>query len=362
MHYRRIGTLDGATERDDAAYLDFVEGIKVFDHGQVEPALWDRYVVIVRDFQAQHGRPPADLAELQATLDALPVLQAHQRLFRSSQDMRAVALPETYQKRKAELVRELDEAEHRGPGRLILDPTLVYPDYFSTVEFHNQPGGYAGDPLAGYIYHYGTKMLYFGKNDNDERNQDMIDRAPLPADGRVGRILDLACAIGQSSTAWKRRIPSAEVWGIDISAPMVRYAHKRAVEMGLDVTFAQMAAERLRLPDASFDLAFANILFHEVPVDVGEQVIDEIYRVLRPGGIFVVHDVGQAVDWSPLDAYVRDFIIRDNSEPWERGWTEWDFGGSLRRAGFHSVERMVMAPGGIRPYVSANPARWVATK
>jgi SAM-dependent methyltransferase len=295
-------------------------------------------------------------------LDGLPVLQAHQRLFRSSQDMRAVALPETYRKREAELLRELDEAERKGPGRLILDPSLVYPDYFATVEFHRQPGGYAGDPLAGYFYHYGTKMLYFGSNDNDERHQDMIDRAPLPPDGRVARVLDLACAIGQSTTAWKKRIPEAEVWGIDIAAPMVRYAHKRAVEMGSDVTFAQMDAADLRFPDESFDLVFANILFHEVPVDVGGRVVAEVRRVLRPGGIFVVHDVGQATDWSPLDAYIRDFIIRDNREPWERDWAGWDFSGALERAGFRSVERTAMSPQNARPYVSSNPLRWVAVK
>lgn len=362
MHDRRIGTLDGATERDDAAYLDFVEGIKVFDHSEVEPAVWARYQQEVAEFETRHGRPPVTLAEMKPFLDHLPILQAHQRLFRSSQDMRAIALPETYRKRETALLRELEEAEAKGPGRLILDPTLVYPDYFATVEFHRQPGGYAGDPLAGYYYHYGTKMLYFGRNDHDERNQDMIDRAPLPPDGRVERVLDLACAIGQSTTAWKKRLPQAEVWGIDIAAPMLRYAHKRAVEMGLDVTFAQMDAADLRFPDRAFDVVFANILFHEVPVEVGERIVAEVWRVLRPGGLFIVHDVGQAKDWSPLDAYVRNFIIRDNNEPWERGWAEWDFTGALERAGFRSVERTAMAPQNIRPYVSSNPLRWVAVK
>jgi SAM-dependent methyltransferase len=358
---RRIGTLDGATDADDAAYLDFIEGIRVFTVNDLTPALHQRYAELEAAFEARHGRKPVSVEEIRSELDSLPILQTHRRLFRSTQDMRGVALIETYGKREAELIRELDEFATRGPGRLLLDPTLRLPEYYTKVYFHRQPGGYADHPLAGYIYHYGTKLLFGGQNDDDSLQRNMVKSVPLPA-GRVERVVDLACAIGQSTTAWKERLPHAEVWGIDCSAPMLRYAHKRAVEMGLDITFAQMLAEDLKLPDNSVDIVHCFILFHEVPVEVGEQVLRQVYRVLRPGGLFSVMDVGQAPQWNPLDAYLREFIIRDNAEPYEAGWAYWDFPGALRAAGFQTGAGPDSEIENFPGSNSAHHSRWFAYK
>jgi hypothetical protein len=59
---------------------------------------------------------------------------------------------------------------------------------------------------------------------------------------------------------------------------------------------------------------------------------------------------------------VRDFIIRDNCEPWERGWAAWDFESSLRAAGFRSVEFERVVAKGIKKQVSSNQGRYVAAK
>ncbi|MCS7001786.1 MAG: class I SAM-dependent methyltransferase [Dehalococcoidia bacterium] len=333
--YPRIGTLDGATERDDTAYLDFIEGMRVFNGKHMTPVLWQRYEELAQAFEREFGRKPTSLEDMKQTLDQLPILQAHQRMFRSLQEMRAAALVETYGKRQEELIRELDEWATRGPGTLQLDPNFEYPEYSKTVYFHLQPGGYADHPLAGYIYHYGTKMLFAGTNDNDERQREMVFGTPLPADGNVRRVLDLACACGQSTTAWKERLPNAEVWGIDISAPMLRYAHKRAVDMGLEVHFAQRAAEQSGFESGSFDMVYAFIFFHEIPVEICKAVVREAHRLLRPGGVFVVMDFpskpGANVKiTNPTGEYFRDFDTNDNGEPYASDFVYWDFHGYLR--------------------------------
>ncbi|GIW12403.1 MAG: hypothetical protein KatS3mg061_3460 [Dehalococcoidia bacterium] len=347
------GTLPPATEVDDASYLAFIEGVRAFTLQQVESQIHARYQQAAATFARQHGRPPATFAEVRALLDQDPLVQARNRLWRSSQEMMWEGVIATYRKREAELLAELEEADRSGPGTVQWDPNFVYPDYVQAYEIHLQPGSYHRAPLAGYIYHYGTKIFFTGRNDGDALHRAQVQAAPIPADGQVRRILDLGCSIGQSTTAFKARFPAAEVWGIDIAAPMVRYAHKRAIDLGLEVHFAQMAAEQLRFPDGYFDLAHAFLLFHELPVPVIRQTIREVARVLRPGGLFVIYEfvVYNPDDPSPVGEYLLDFITRENGEPFAWDFCHLDFLAELRQGGFHDAQRIQTNAG--RPAVVA---------
>src|SRR5690606_7842843 len=133
-------------------------------------------------------------------------------------------------------------------------------------------------------------------------------KVPVPRDGVVHRIIDLATSIGQSATLLKERFPSALVVGIDLAAPMLRYAHKRDVDLGLDVEFRQESADELTEHDGSVDIVHVNILFHEVPRVVAEKVVAEAHRVLRDGGLFVITDFANRQTGVPLGLadYHRD--------------------------------------------------------
>ncbi|MCS6802169.1 MAG: methyltransferase domain-containing protein [Chloroflexota bacterium] len=335
----RIGTLLAATDHDDEAYLDFAEGLRSFTLGAVEPALRARARSAFEAFAAAAGHWPASLEDAHRALDSLPIVAARNRLHRSAQEMMWDGVVATYEKRRAELEAALDAADQCGPGTVEYDPAFSYPAYFERVAFHLQPGSYHRDPLAGYFYHYGTKYLFTGDNDDDELQQALVDRVRLPADGVVRRVVDLGCAIGQSTTALKKRFPAAEVWGIDLAAPMVRYAHKRAVELGIPVHFAQRPAEETRFPGEAFDLAFAYILFHEIPIEVAQRVVREVHRILRPGGIFAVVDMMSAArHTSILQDYNREYFAAHNAEPYSLAWVRADFTGMLKAAGFRAVE------------------------
>lgn len=338
MNRAPIGTMTPATEREDEAYLSFVEGVRVYQAKQLAPAVRAAYAKVDSEQIARTGRNISSLQEAQSALNPRPIVRSFKRFTRTSQEMNWSAVVETYRKQEAALVAELDAYERRRPGTVTTNPALPLPHYFSGTEFHIQPGSYHADPLAGYIYHYGTKVFYMGNNDGDERHKNFVAGIPLPKDGQVRRILDLGCSIGQSTTAWKLQVPSAEVHGIDLGAPMVRYAHKRAVDLGLDVHFTQMAAENLTYPTGSFDVVYAYILFHELPVEVGHQVVREAYRVLRPGGVFAVLDFGNNTRWTPLDAFLRDFDMSDNGEPFSMEFCKSDLAAAFRAAGFKDVE------------------------
>ena len=139
----------------------------------------------------------------------------------------------------------------------------------------------------------------------------------MPADGVMNKFLDVACAIGSGTVAAKLRWPSAEIHGVEIAGPLVRYAHMRATRLNSDVHFSQQLAEKLDFADNTFDLIYMSTLLHEMPVAEGRIAVQEAKRVLRPGGILVINDMLQATKplniWSDYDRY---FDHRFNNEPY----------------------------------------------
>ncbi|MDQ6841764.1 MAG: class I SAM-dependent methyltransferase, partial [Actinomycetota bacterium] len=68
----------------------------------------------------------------------------------------------------------------------------------------------------------------------------------------------------------------------DLSPGMLDTLHANARRLGVDVEFVVADAERLALPDESFDLVFGHAVLHHLPNLDG--AFAEFHRVLRPGG------------------------------------------------------------------------------
>jgi ubiquinone/menaquinone biosynthesis C-methylase UbiE len=340
------GTMPAATELDDESYLDFVESLRGHTLRAHRAAAIAAGTAAVAAWEQATGRQ-ADRAAYRAALEATAPVKLRNRLMRSHQEMMWNGILASYRKREAELIAALDRAEREGPGTIELDPSFVYPEYYDRVAFHIQPGSYHRNPLAGYLYHYGLKIFTQGASDNDELHRRMVRLLPTPRDGVVRRVLDLGCTIGQTTTALKERFPDAEVIGIDAAAPMVRYAHKRAVDMGIEIHLKQRLAEQTGFPSNSFDLVFAYILFHEIPREVADRVIAEAHRVLRPGGVFIVvdfpnRDPNGKPDWAD---YARDFDADFNGEPYSVDFVYRDFSAQLRRVFPEVVDDWQPGPG-----------------
>jgi ubiquinone/menaquinone biosynthesis C-methylase UbiE len=73
-------------------------------------------------------------------------------------------------------------------------------------------------------------------------------------------------------------------YGLDLSLETLRLNQSRAKHFGLDTHFIHASATKLPLPDECLDVVVSIGCIHHIP-DI-EQAIDEICRVLRPGGIF----------------------------------------------------------------------------
>ena len=100
-----------------------------------------------------------------------------------------------------------------------------------------------------------------------------------------GRVLDVGCGAGRTTIPLSKMGYRTE--GIDICPAMIGRA--QALSTGLDTRFQVMDASDLRFPDGTFDAAlFSYNGIELLPGREGKrQVIREVHRVLKPGGVFV---------------------------------------------------------------------------
>ncbi|MEM6586109.1 MAG: class I SAM-dependent methyltransferase, partial [Pseudomonadota bacterium] len=271
MNRGNIGITPRPTRLADESYLEFITSFrrlaiqemfpKVAEHGEV---------ALAKALETGEVEAPADgetvkLSEIRDVFGQNPVTPTFQRFVRTQQEMMWRRTRESFYQDIDGVMASMAHAEEAHPERLHIDPDFVEPDY-TRREIHCQPGGYTDDPMGGIVFHYGTKVFYEGFNDQDELHIELAEKATKPADGKVERILDIGCSIGQATTVLKDLYPQAEVTGLDVGKPMVRYAHARAVNMGKEVHFKQALAEDSGYPDDHFDMVLSYILFHEVPV------------------------------------------------------------------------------------------------
>jgi len=117
---------------------------------------------------------------------------------------------------------------------------------------------------------------------------DRIHRAALdsvPAGSQPGSILDIGCGTGRLLRKAAMRWPTARLIGVDPAEGMVKEARRLTPGARFHVSLA----ESLPLSAESVDLVLSTISFHHWQ-DQG-QGVQQVARVLHPGGIFVLVDI-----------------------------------------------------------------------
>ena len=336
-----IGVLPRPTRLADESYLEFVTSFRFMAIRELFPKVAEYgEAALAKAIETGELAGPAEgdavkLGDIKRVFSKIPVAPTWQRFVRSQQEMMWRRTRESFYLDVKALMARMDAAAARHPERIHIDPDFIVPEY-TRQEIHCQPGGYTDDPMGGVVFHYGTKVFYEGVNDQDELHIELAEKATQPADGKVARILDIGCSIGQATTVLADLYPNAEVWGLDVGAPMIRYAHMRAVEREKNVHFTQRLAEDTGFPDAHFDMVHSYILFHEVPVAAMTAILAETWRVLRPGGTFSIYEFpnNDKNQVPPAYRYLIDYDSRDNCEPYSPAFVACDFRGILEAAGF----------------------------
>lgn len=248
-----------------------------------------------------------------------------------------------YARRAPTLARDLPRVLGRMRRRDFRDlPEDVdlsqYPEYFRRT-FHWQSDGYFSVKSAE-RYDIGVELLFLGTADVMRRQ--IIPPITRHLRGRAGpqRLVDVACGTGRTLLQLAAAHPDLHYYGIDLSPYYIRFARRKLEGAIEQLSLSAENAEEMPYRAGYFDVVVSVHLFHELPRGARRNVVAEMYRVLRPGGLVVLEDSAQRAESPELGFFLRSFS-EDFHEPYHRDYVEDDLAELLRGAGFEvtAVER-----------------------
>jgi len=259
-------------------------------------------------------------------------------------------------------------------------PDLTYPDYYVTSFHAYEEGNLGWNPaleveVAAHAAHARIWKDAGAAGDARLRQSyhDVLS-ATLPI--APTDILDIGCSVGMSTFALQTAFPDAQVKGLDLSPYFLAVAKYRGREgregrgeRGEKVreageaegagamthnsplliqnsslhtshltphtspSWLHAAAESTGLPDASFDLVSACLLFHELPQRAAVNILNEARRLLRLGGHLAIMDMNPQSDiFAKMPPYVKTLL--KSTEPYLDEYFSLDLEGTIAAAGF----------------------------
>jgi len=161
----------------------------------------------------------------------------------------------------------------------------------------NVDKGYKGMGMEGRVAHWYARNTARDLPDFAALAQRVS--APLAAGSRV---LEVAPGPGYLAIEIARR-GRYQVVGLDVSRTFVDIAARNARAAHVDVDFRQGNASAMPFPDNTFDLIVCRAAFKNFSQPVA--AMNEMYRVLDPGGRALIVDLRKDASLEDINAYIR---------------------------------------------------------
>lgn len=154
------------------------------------------------------------------------------------------------------------------------------------------------------------------------------------------KILDLCCGSGQATQVLVQY--SQNVTGLDASPLSL----KRAKQNVPEAEYVEAFAEEMLFADNTFDLVHTSAAMHEMKPQQLRQILQQVYRVLKPGGIFTLVDFHAPTNplfWPSISIFMWLF---ETETAWELINT--DLVELLRSFGFQELQHRLYAGGSLQ--------------
>jgi len=332
--------------RDEKARQHFISGMRSYVLNNLSGNMRTVYNKKVEPaFKKKNKRSLKTAPEIHKALKDETIFKFYSSLRCNTQEMVFRSVIPGVEREAEDLARRtkvLGQSTQKAQGTLTVDPKLVVPRYTAELDVHLMPGNYheehiPDDVSQGAIFDNGLSVFAMGflgpRLDDITQSVSTYFTKRYP-DFKPKKILDMGCTLGHSTLPWKQRYPDAEVYGVDVGAPSVRYAHGRAQSYGVTAHFAQKDVEHTKYPDATFDIIYSCMFLHEVPKKNIRAIFKEAYRMLKPGGVMLHYELPPNKMLSAYDSFYLDWDSFYNKEPFYKAFRDMDPQEECVTAGF----------------------------
>jgi ubiquinone/menaquinone biosynthesis C-methylase UbiE len=126
----------------------------------------------------------------------------------------------------------------------------------------------------------------------------------------------------------KQLFPLADIVGVDPSAKSIECAQ----ELSKNITFAETDGCTLNYPDSTFDIVYAAGVFHHIPFEDHHNHLKQLFRVLKPGGRFVMFEL------NPINPLTVLTFKRNPIDQNAKVMTPWYSNSLLKSYGTHKIK------------------------
>jgi ubiquinone/menaquinone biosynthesis C-methylase UbiE len=154
------------------------------------------------------------------------------------------------------------------------------------------------------------------------------------------KVLDLCCGSGQATQVLVKY--SQNVTGLDASPLSLKRARHNVPQ----AEYVEAFAEKMPFADNEFDVVHTSVALHEMQSGQLRQIIKEVYRVLKPGGVFTLVDFHNPTNPLFVPGLSLFLLLFETETAWQLLKT--DLPGLLTEAGFQECDRTLTAGGSLQ--------------
>lgn len=153
-------------------------------------------------------------------------------------------------------------------------------------------------------------------------------------------VLDLCCGAGQTTQFLVQS--STQVTGLDVSPVALQRAQQNVPQ----ANYIEGLAEDMPFADHRFDFVHTSVALHEMTPQQRQQILQEVYRVLKPGGTFTLVDFHKPTNWLFWPGLALFLGLFETETAWQL--LETDLVKQLEDVGFQKSDRSLHAGGSLQ--------------
>ncbi|MCA1991852.1 MAG: class I SAM-dependent methyltransferase [Coleofasciculus sp. S288] len=154
------------------------------------------------------------------------------------------------------------------------------------------------------------------------------------------KVLDVCCGSGQATQYLVQY--SQDVTGLDVSLLSLQRAQRNVPQ----AKYVEALAEEMPFLDNQFDLVHTSVALHEMKPAVLREIVKQVYRVLKPGGVFALVDFHKPTNllfWPGLSLFLWLF---ETQTAWQL--LETNLAGVIEEIGFEVFKHQLYAGGSLQ--------------